>query len=223
MSSTSMPDSSKTSRVTQPSRLSPGSTNPASTECMPFGHCGWRPNRARSPSCTSTIAAGSVRGKWWVRQSGLVQSRWCPAWPLTVGCPQTPQNRWRTCHQVKARACASSAPSLCDTSGPTARRSANRTSPPNACCPSSSSASPISTAKWQMPLSWPRKIGSSVVLCHGAAAAGKSAADGASGGPVTALRPCQTGSSRLAGSASRAAIHPASPRRHATRSRLGWV
>ena len=54
--------SSPTSRLTVSSRLSPGSTNPASTECMPGGHCFCRPRRIR-PSCSMRMmTAGSVRG-----------------------------------------------------------------------------------------------------------------------------------------------------------------
>ena len=105
MSVTVSPTSSNTSRATVSSRLSPGSTKPASTECMPGGKRLWRPSTIRSPpSWTSMITAGSVRGKWWVAQSGLVQSRMCPPSADAAGDPQTPQKRWRAFHQTMPRA-----------------------------------------------------------------------------------------------------------------------
>ena len=56
-------------------RLSPGSTKPASVEYMPGRKFLLRPSRARSPSVTSMITAGSVRGKCIVAQPVAVQRR----------------------------------------------------------------------------------------------------------------------------------------------------
>ncbi len=62
-SPTLTPASSQTSRTTDCSMDSPGSTNPASVEKRPSGQCTWRPSSARScSSVTSMITAGSVRG-----------------------------------------------------------------------------------------------------------------------------------------------------------------
>ncbi len=62
-SPTRTPASSHTSRMTDCSIDSPGSTNPASVEKRPSGQCTWRPSSARScSSVTSMITAGSVRG-----------------------------------------------------------------------------------------------------------------------------------------------------------------
>ncbi len=62
-SPTTTPASSKTSRTTECSMDSPGSTNPARVEKRPSGQWTWRPRSARSSSSvTSMITAGSVRG-----------------------------------------------------------------------------------------------------------------------------------------------------------------
>ena len=71
-----------------------------------------RPSSARSPSVTSMMTAGSVRGKCIVLQAGSVQRRMCPASSLRVGAPHNPQKRWRECQNIIARASARSAPSL---------------------------------------------------------------------------------------------------------------
>ncbi len=80
-----MPTSSATSRATAASADSPGSTNPARMENRPGGQTAWRPSSTRSPSCTSMITAGSVRGKtsW-----PVVGSRWVqPAFSTVVAAP----------------------------------------------------------------------------------------------------------------------------------------
>jgi len=61
--STTMPDSSSTSRRTAASSGSPGSTNPARVENRPGGQLAWWPSSSRSSvSTTVMITAGSVRG-----------------------------------------------------------------------------------------------------------------------------------------------------------------
>ena len=75
--------------------ISPGSTKPASVEYMPGGKRGERPSRQRSPWVTSTITAGSVRGKWSRPQDG--QCRAWPPWLDSVAAPQKPQKRWPRC------------------------------------------------------------------------------------------------------------------------------
>ena len=55
----------------------------------------WRPRITRSPSCTSMITTGSVRGWCSVPQRG--QRRMWPASRLSVGAPQFEQKRWRRC------------------------------------------------------------------------------------------------------------------------------
>lgn len=57
------PASSHTSRLTDSSMLSPGSTNPARQLKKPFGHAFWRPRRSLSllAFCTAMITTGSVR------------------------------------------------------------------------------------------------------------------------------------------------------------------
>lgn len=62
-SPTETPASSQTSRRTDCSIDSPGSTKPASVEKRPSGQCTCLPSSARSSSSvTSMITAGSVRG-----------------------------------------------------------------------------------------------------------------------------------------------------------------
>ncbi len=57
------PTSSWTSRRTDCSMDSPGSTKPASVEKRPSGQWTWRPSSMRSSSSvTAMITAGSVRG-----------------------------------------------------------------------------------------------------------------------------------------------------------------
>ncbi len=87
----SMPASSRTSRRTASSRVSPGSTKPARTEYIPSGQLDWRAIRQSSPRQIRMITAGSVRGKCCVPQAGRLQTRRWPPSRLTVGAPQTPQ------------------------------------------------------------------------------------------------------------------------------------
>ena len=56
-----------------------------------------RARKALSPCVTSMITAGSVRGKCWEVQAGLVHWRTCPPSAATVGAPQVAQNPWRLC------------------------------------------------------------------------------------------------------------------------------
>ena len=93
---------------------------------MPGGKFLLRPSSARSPSVTSMITAGSVRGKCIALQSGLVQRRMCPASSERVGLPQRPQKRCRECHHTIARANASNAPSWRANLPASWRRSAKR-------------------------------------------------------------------------------------------------
>ena len=79
--------SSRISRLTAASMVSPGSTKPASAEYMPFGNLGWRTSRHASPSTASIMTTGSVRGKWIALQTG--QSRLQPATATSVGAPQS--------------------------------------------------------------------------------------------------------------------------------------
>ena len=68
---TAMPASSRTSRATASSTDSPWSMNPASAEYIRIRDSRPRdwPSRHRSPSWTSMIATGSVRGKCSAPQS----------------------------------------------------------------------------------------------------------------------------------------------------------
>src|ERR1700736_1842011 len=100
---TSTPLSSLTSRKTASSRLSPGSTKPAKVEYIPSGQEDCRPRRQQSPLCTNMIVAGSVRGKCFVAQLGLVQPITCPASSGKVGLPQRLQNLCSPCQCVNER------------------------------------------------------------------------------------------------------------------------
>ena len=165
--STSIAVSSRTSRATASSRLSPGSTKPASVEYMPGRKFLLRPSSARSPSVTSMITAGSVRGKCIVAQPAAVQRRTWPASSLRVGAPQTPQKRWRECQKTIARANASNAPSCRARRAPNWRRSPNRS--PEPAIPAAASAgersissgascADRSSAKWARSSIRPRKM-----------------------------------------------------------------
>ena len=109
----------------------PARQSPASVEYMPGGKFLLRPRSARSPSVTSMITAGSVRGKCIALQSGLVQRRICPASSESVGLPHRPQKRCRECHHTIARASASSAPSWRASLPASWRRSANQRASPS--------------------------------------------------------------------------------------------
>ena len=92
-SATCTPVSSATSRATASTRLSPGSTNPAMVDYRPAGHAACRPNKARSPlaSMTSTMIAGSRRGKVSLPQDSRLQRMTCPARADWLAAPQAPQ------------------------------------------------------------------------------------------------------------------------------------
>ena len=55
------------------------------------GHAACRPSSARSPSLTSTMIAGSMRGNCSCRQAGLVHTSTWPPLAGTVLAPQVPQ------------------------------------------------------------------------------------------------------------------------------------
>ena len=78
-------------RLAAASIVSPGSTNPASAEYMPFGNLGWRPSRQTSSSIASMMTTGSVRGKCVALQT--LQSRRQPATATSVRAPQLAQKR----------------------------------------------------------------------------------------------------------------------------------
>src|SRR6266851_736755 len=99
-----MPASSRTSRRTASSRVSPGSTKPARHENRAPARRRLRPSRARSPWMASMITTGSVRGKCDARQSG--QRRFQPADAILVADPHWAQKRWRACQSSRERASA---------------------------------------------------------------------------------------------------------------------
>ena len=95
-SRTRSPASSSVSRATASSIGSPGSTNPASAECMPRGQVGWRPSTHASPRTGTMITTGSKRGKCSASQAA--HSRFHPASTMCVAAPQLAQNLCRACH-----------------------------------------------------------------------------------------------------------------------------
>ena len=86
---TSTPVSSRASRITASSGVSPGSTNPAKADHRFSGAPRRRLSRQRSPDCTSIVIAGSVRGKWFRPHTGQWR-RW-PAASTAVALPHRPQ------------------------------------------------------------------------------------------------------------------------------------
>jgi len=78
------------SRATASSRLSPGSTKPAIVEYRPSGHEACRPSSALSPSVTSTMIAGSSRGKCSAPQAAFEHFITWPALMLCIAEPHPP-------------------------------------------------------------------------------------------------------------------------------------
>ena len=116
-----MPGSSRTSRRTASSSVSPGSTKPARHEKRAPGRRRLRPSRARSPRTASMITTGSVRGKCDARHSG--QRRTQPADVTRVGEPHCAQKRCRACQSSSERASARIAASPAGIVGARARTS----------------------------------------------------------------------------------------------------
>ena len=108
IASISRPVSSLTSRRTASSKVSPGSTKPASADIRPGIQ--WRCRASRhwldplKELVTSMSTTGSVRGKCCVAHTGSLQTRACPPWQPLVGLPQIPQNRCRRCQDAIDRA-----------------------------------------------------------------------------------------------------------------------
>ena len=104
------------------------------------------PSRQRSPSETTTMMTGSVRGKCSAPQAPHFRT-WPPR-PMAVGCPQTEQKPCRLCQPTCARACAMTPASSRETTPAAARASSNR----NALyAPSSPPSVETSAAKWATP------------------------------------------------------------------------
>ena len=117
-----MPDSSKTSRRTAASNVSPGSTKPAKSEYIPSGQACERPIRTLFPCVISMITTGSVRGKCERLQAG--QLRCHPAIAISDGAPQVAQYPWVRCHSKSPRPVAASSASRADNCVIIARNSA---------------------------------------------------------------------------------------------------
>src|SRR5215204_5996400 len=90
---TSTPTSSRTSRATVCSTVSPGSTKPASVLYIPFGNCGDRARSTSSARCTRTMAAGFNRGKYSAPHFGHTLENRSVSRPRSVLLPQRPQKR----------------------------------------------------------------------------------------------------------------------------------
>src|SRR5499425_1255292 len=116
-----MPDSSRTSRRTASSSVSPGSTKPARHENRAPARRRLRPSRPRSPWIASMITTGSVRGKCVALQSG--QRRTQPAEATLVREPHWAQKRCRACQSSSERASARIAASPTPIAGASARTS----------------------------------------------------------------------------------------------------
>jgi len=205
---TSTPASSRTSRATASSRLSPGSDEAGQRgveSSGPPAMCRWRPSSTRSPSGTSMITTGSVRGWCWAPQRS--QRRTDPA---------LDDRRRAAAHRTmgvsavqfsSAAACAASPASSGGSAAATARR-------PSTCVPAAGAA--VSTANTGPSASSPSSSGSVAVELgqpheRDPRVARGSHLDAVLDPPAPRAR---------SGSAAWAASHAGSPRRSATRSRL---
>ncbi len=101
---TLIPASSKVSRRTASSNVSPGSMKPAKHENRLPARRWLRPKSPYSPRTDSMITTGSVRGKCDARHSG--QRRTQPANSTRVGEPHCAQKRCRACQSISERASA---------------------------------------------------------------------------------------------------------------------
>ena len=151
-----MPASSSSSRAAACSRVSPGSTNPASADQNPAGQLAWRPSKHLSSFTASIIATGSVRGKCSAPHEG--QTRFHPASVTSLLPPHLAQNGWLRCHSNRLRAVDARLASIALSPRAAARMSVKSPDPWSK-DPSSLNPGSISIAKIGAPsLSSPRKI-----------------------------------------------------------------